>query len=89
MLEPFIAPALYQKYPGTVDEWTLSEAMTADTASGGLQQQLENHYNTFVVRKGVDSGGTGRIGLADITFFFLRVCACRRNKTWPRSRGRG
>ena len=62
VLEPFIAPALYQKYPGTVDEWTLSEAMAADTASGGLQQQLENHYNTFVVRKAL--AWVGRVASA-------------------------
>jgi hypothetical protein len=46
------APALFEKYqsttPQAVDEWTLSEAMAADTASGGLQQ-LETHYQTFIV----------------------------------------
>ncbi|KAG1738187.1 glycoside hydrolase family 5 protein [Suillus lakei] len=47
VLEPFITPALYQKYAGAVDEWTLSTLMVADTASGGLQQ-LETHYNTFI-----------------------------------------
>jgi hypothetical protein len=48
VLEPFITPALFQKYPGAVDEWTLSELMAADTASGGLSQ-IEDHYNTFIV----------------------------------------
>lgn len=48
VLEPFISPALYQKYPGAVDEWTLSTLMAADTASGGLNQ-LEDHYKTFIV----------------------------------------
>ncbi len=48
MLEPFISPALFQKYPGTVDEWSLSLAMAADTANGGLGQ-LEEHYKTFIV----------------------------------------
>jgi glucan 1,3-beta-glucosidase len=48
VLEPFISPALFQKYPGAVDEWSLSTLMAADTASGGLDQ-LEDHYNTFVV----------------------------------------
>ncbi|KAH9050687.1 glycoside hydrolase [Lactarius hengduanensis] len=48
--EPFIAPALYQKYPGTVDEWTLSLAMAKDTASGGLSQ-LEDHYKTFITEQ--------------------------------------
>lgn len=52
--EPFIAPALYEKYqsstPQAVDEWTLSEAMAADTASGGLNQ-LETHYRTFITEQ--------------------------------------
>ncbi|KAF8883295.1 glycoside hydrolase superfamily [Infundibulicybe gibba] len=52
VLEPFISPALYQKYPGTTDEWSLSLAMAADTASGGLKQ-LEDHYNTFVTEKDI------------------------------------
>ena len=46
-------PALFEKYhnntnPPPVDEWTLSQAMAADTASGGLNQ-LEDHYKTFIV----------------------------------------
>jgi hypothetical protein len=49
VMEPFITPALYQKYTTAVDEWTLSTAMAADPASGGLNQ-LEDHYNTFIVR---------------------------------------
>lgn len=49
VLEPFITPAIYEKYPGAVDEWTLHTLMAADTASGGLQQ-LDDHYNTFIVR---------------------------------------
>lgn len=49
VLEPFITPALFQKYqPGAIDEWTVSAAMAADTASGGLSQ-LEEHYKTFIV----------------------------------------
>lgn len=48
VLEPFISPALYQKYPGAVDEWTLSTLMAADTANGGLDQ-IEKHYATFMV----------------------------------------
>jgi hypothetical protein len=49
VLEPFITPSLFQKYqPAAVDEWTISTAMAADTASGGLSQ-LENHYKTFMV----------------------------------------
>jgi glucan 1,3-beta-glucosidase len=48
-MEPFITPSFYQKYTTAVDEWTLSTAMAADTASGGLNQ-LEDHYKTFIVR---------------------------------------
>ncbi|KAJ3512182.1 hypothetical protein NMY22_g15409 [Coprinellus aureogranulatus] len=49
VIEPFISPSLFQKYPGATDEWTLSEAMAADQASGGLKQ-IEDHYDTFIVR---------------------------------------
>lgn len=49
VIEPFITPALFQKYPTAIDEWSLSVAMAADTASGGLDQ-LEEHYKTFIVR---------------------------------------
>jgi hypothetical protein len=63
VLEPFISPALFQKYPGTVDEWTLSQQMAADTASGGLNQ-LEDHYKTFIVGLHVLS----RSSLPDIKF---------------------
>ncbi|KAG7441041.1 glycoside hydrolase [Guyanagaster necrorhizus] len=50
VLEPFITPALYEKYDGAIDEWTLSQAMAADTANGGLNQ-LEEHYRTFITEK--------------------------------------
>lgn len=52
MLEPFISPSLYQRYAaaGAVDEWTISTLMAADTANGGLNQ-LEQHYDTFIVRQ--------------------------------------
>ncbi|KAJ7573996.1 glycoside hydrolase family 5 protein [Mycena floridula] len=53
VLEPFITPALFQKYPGSVDEWTLSEAMRADTGAGGGIQQLEDHYNTFITEQDI------------------------------------
>jgi len=46
-------PALYQKYPGAVDEWDLSVAMAKDTASGGLNQ-LEDHYKTFIVSVSIE-----------------------------------
>lgn len=50
VLEPFITPQYFEKYKGTVDEWTLSIAIDKDPNSGGLQSVLENHYNTFIVR---------------------------------------
>lgn len=49
VLEPFITPALFQKYPGAADEWDISVAMAADTSPGGGLAQLENHYATFIV----------------------------------------
>ncbi|KAG6820386.1 hypothetical protein H0H93_001156 [Arthromyces matolae] len=52
VLEPFISPALFQKYPGAVDEWTLSTLMRADTANGGINQ-LEDHYNTFITEEDI------------------------------------
>jgi glucan 1,3-beta-glucosidase len=48
VLEPFITPSMFQKYPGTEDEYSLSQAMRADNASGGIGQ-LEEHYQTFIV----------------------------------------
>ncbi|KAF7328260.1 Glycoside hydrolase family 5 protein [Mycena venus] len=46
VLEPFIAPALFQQYPSASDEWSLSTLMAAD---GTLQAKLEEHYDTFIV----------------------------------------
>ncbi|EUC56109.1 exo-beta-1,3-glucanase [Rhizoctonia solani AG-3 Rhs1AP] len=52
VLEPFISPALYEPYqPDAVDEWTLSEAIAANTTSGGLQKVLEEHYATFITEE--------------------------------------
>ncbi|KAG8901579.1 hypothetical protein FRB99_005212, partial [Tulasnella sp. 403] len=49
--EPFISPALYEKYyPNAVDEYTLSQQMAADVAGGGLKQ-LEDHYATFITEE--------------------------------------
>ncbi|KAI0093572.1 glycoside hydrolase superfamily [Irpex rosettiformis] len=48
------APALYEKYLNgpivAIDEFTLSQAMAADTAGGGLKQ-LEDHYATFITEE--------------------------------------
>ena len=58
VLEPFIVPALFEKYadavPPPVDEWTLSQHMAGDTSpGGGLQQQMEEHYNTFITEQDI------------------------------------
>ncbi|CAA7260371.1 unnamed protein product [Cyclocybe aegerita] len=52
VLEPFISPAPFQRYPGARDEWTLSQRMAADTANGGLNQ-LEEHYRTFITEQDI------------------------------------
>ncbi|CAE6415024.1 unnamed protein product [Rhizoctonia solani] len=53
--EPFISPALYERCNtgGTVavDEWTLSECMAKDTANGGLEGLMEEHYKTFITEE--------------------------------------
>ena len=60
VLEPFIAPSLFENYqnstpspalPGglVVDEWSLSVAMINDTSDGGGIEQIEEHYKTFIV----------------------------------------
>ncbi|KAF7321125.1 Glycoside hydrolase family 5 protein [Mycena chlorophos] len=48
VLEPFIVPSLFQKYPSAVDEWTLTTLMAAD---GSLESTLEDHYNTFITEE--------------------------------------
>ncbi|KAF8878964.1 glycoside hydrolase superfamily [Infundibulicybe gibba] len=59
VLEPFISPALFQRYPGSADEWSLSTLMAADTANGGLDQ-IEEHYKTFITEKDIaDIAGAG------------------------------
>ncbi|KAJ6502722.1 glycoside hydrolase [Mycena vitilis] len=50
VLEPFIAPALFQAYPSAQDEWSLSTLMRAD---GTLQQKLEAHYDTFITEQDI------------------------------------
>ncbi|EJD08278.1 glycoside hydrolase [Fomitiporia mediterranea MF3/22] len=57
VLEPFIVPSLFQKYQNgptaVVDEWTLSQAMAADTSPGGGLSQIEDHYNTFITEEDI------------------------------------
>ncbi|PPQ73542.1 hypothetical protein CVT24_007452 [Panaeolus cyanescens] len=52
VLEPFISPELFQRYPGARDEWSLSLAMAADPANGGLGQ-IEDHYKTFITEQDI------------------------------------
>ncbi|KAG2741648.1 glycoside hydrolase [Suillus brevipes Sb2] len=52
VLEPFISPALFESYPGAIDEWSLSTLMAADTANGGLNQ-IEEHYKTFITEQDI------------------------------------
>ena len=72
VLEPFISPALFEKYQGTVDEWTLSQAMAADAANGGLDQ-IEEHYKTFIVRSSFSP------------LQHIDRVLCRPKKTWLKS----
>ncbi|KAF9260276.1 glycoside hydrolase [Marasmius fiardii PR-910] len=74
--EPFISPALYQKYssstPRPVDEYTLSLAMAADTAGGGLNQ-LEDHYKTFITEKDFAEMAAGGINYVRIPIAFWAI----------------
>lgn len=45
VLEPFIVPSLYQTYVGAVDEWTLSQLISA---KDNLTEVLSQHYETFI-----------------------------------------
>lgn len=56
VIEPFITPQFFQQYPTAVDEYTLSEAMRADTENGGIGQ-LEEHYETFIVSGSITQWG--------------------------------
>ena len=48
ILERMTSPAIFERYPDTVDEWDLSIAMASDLSNGGLGQ-IEEHYRTFIV----------------------------------------
>ncbi|KAJ2912465.1 hypothetical protein MD484_g7948, partial [Candolleomyces efflorescens] len=65
VMEPFISPEIFQRYPGVRDEFSLSQAMAADAANGGLSQ-IEEHYQTFITE--VDIAEIAAAGLN-----FLRV----------------
>ncbi|RXW21692.1 hypothetical protein EST38_g4161 [Candolleomyces aberdarensis] len=67
VLDPFVTPALFQKYPSAVDEWTLSVAMAQDSQNGGLDQ-LEEHYRTFITELDI-----AQIATAGLTWVRLPI----------------
>ena len=85
VLEPFISPALFQRYPDAVDEWTISTLMAADAANGGLSQ-LENHYDTFIVRQTILPCLRSLISIHHVSYVRL---PSRPNKILQRSQALG
>jgi aryl-phospho-beta-D-glucosidase BglC (GH1 family) len=78
VLEPFISPALFQKYPTAVDEWTLSLAMAADASpGGGLQPQLEAHYDTFITEQDIAQMAGAGLNWIRLPIPFWAI------ETWP------
>ncbi|KAJ3034448.1 hypothetical protein HDV00_005027 [Rhizophlyctis rosea] len=61
--EPFLNPTLYGKYPGTIDEWTLSVAMGSN-----LTAEFENHYATYYTES--DFARIAQMGLNHIRIPF-------------------
>ncbi|KAJ2922822.1 hypothetical protein H1R20_g14279, partial [Candolleomyces eurysporus] len=76
VLEPFISPGLFQKYPGAVDEWTLTTMMAEDTANGGLSQ-LEHHYDTFITEKDIAEIAGAGLNWVRLPIPFWAI------ETWP------
>ncbi|KAF7352577.1 Glycoside hydrolase family 5 protein [Mycena venus] len=77
VLEPFITPSYFDKYsPTAIDEWTLSVAMAADTASGGLGQ-LETHYATFITEEDIAEIAGAGLNWLRIPIAFWAI------ETWP------
>ncbi|TFK18863.1 exo-beta-1,3-glucanase [Coprinopsis marcescibilis] len=77
VLEPFISPEIFQRYPGALDEFMLSEAMAADTANGGLEQILEEHYNTFITEEDIAEIAGAGLNWIRVPIGFWAV------ETWP------
>ncbi|KIJ51370.1 glycoside hydrolase family 5 protein [Sphaerobolus stellatus SS14] len=81
VLEPFISPALYEKYQTppnqATDEWSLSEAMRADTSAGGGISQIEKHYQTFITEEDF-----AQIAAAGLAWIRLPIPYWAIN-TWP------
>ncbi|KAH6901687.1 exo-beta-1,3-glucanase [Coprinopsis sp. MPI-PUGE-AT-0042] len=49
VLEPFITPGIFQRYPGAVDEFTLTRIMRQQ----GTLAELEEHYATFITEQDI------------------------------------
>ncbi|KAH6903619.1 exo-beta-1,3-glucanase [Coprinopsis sp. MPI-PUGE-AT-0042] len=49
VLEPFITPGIFQRYPGAVDEFTLTRIMREQ----GTLAELEEHYATFITEQDI------------------------------------
>ncbi len=54
VLEPFITPSLFQAYPGSVDEWTLSTQIALANANGSNPQNLTQVSVSFPFSLSVD-----------------------------------
>ncbi|KAJ2913953.1 hypothetical protein MD484_g6462, partial [Candolleomyces efflorescens] len=77
ILERMTSPAIFERYPDTVDEWDLSIAMASDLSNGGLGQ-IEEHYRTFITEKDIaDIAGTG-LTWVRLPIGFWAI------ETWPR-----
>lgn len=74
VLEPFITPGIFQRYPGAVDEFTLTRMMREQ----GTLAELEDHYATFIVGPSFLSASAifGSPDLLDRTRY-RRNCQCR------------
>lgn len=53
VLEPFIAPALFQQHDGTSDEWSLSQVLSNLPTGNNLSAVMEEHYNTFITEEDI------------------------------------
>ncbi|KAF8633475.1 hypothetical protein AX15_001435 [Amanita polypyramis BW_CC] len=76
VLEPFITPDIFQRYPSAKDEWDLSTAMAADTANGGISQ-LEHHYDTFISEQDIAEMAGAGLNFVRVPIPFWAI------ETWP------
>ncbi|KAF9002759.1 glycoside hydrolase superfamily [Cyathus striatus] len=76
VLEPFITPDIFQRYPTAVDEFTLSQLMAADQANGGLDQ-IESHYDTFITEQDIAEIAGAGLNFLRVPLPFWAI------ETWP------